>query len=127
MEIAQVEIVRNTRGCLESARTEKGAVKRIKAEGLVTALVQQPWQAAMDVAGRDPRHRGSKAAERSNRKPREHVVLGEPAWSANPLHNKLAFPAVERSKMITISARHLDPGGRGYVEAGLIEDHKDVW
>jgi hypothetical protein len=29
--------------------------------------------------------------------------------------------------MITISARHLDPGGRGYVEAGLIEDHKDVW
>src|SRR5215472_2357788 len=79
------------------------------------------------MTGGDPRHRGGKATERSNGKPRKDIVLGEPAWSPNALHNELTFFAVERLEMMAISARHLDSGSNSDVKARFIVQQNDVW
>src|SRR5690348_13806214 len=111
-QIPHVEIMRYAGRCLKAARIEKGTVKRIQAEGLIATLIQQARQSTIYATGRDPRHRGRKAAERSNGKTRQHVEFREPAWAANSLHDKPALLAVERSKMPAIAGRHLHAGGR---------------
>src|SRR6478672_11257659 len=125
-EITHIQIVLNSRRRLKGARPEKRPVKRIKTESPVTALVQQTRQPAIDVIGRDPRHGGGKASEGSDRKAGEHIVFGEPAWSADPLHDQLAFLPVERLKMTMIPVRHLDPGRRSDVEARFIVQQDDM-
>ena len=119
--------MRDARGSLKSARSEKGTIKRIQAERLIAALLQRTRQSAVDVTGSDPCHGCCKPSERSNREAGEHIVFGEPAWSADALHEKLARLAIERLKMSMIPGRHIDPGRYGDVKARFVVQQDDMW
>src|SRR5215211_6010423 len=125
-QVLNIQIMCDTGGRLKCARPEKGAVERIEAEGLVAAALQYARQPAIDVTGSDPCYRRCKPPERADRQTREHVVFGEPAWSADALDEKLARPAIERLKMSMIPSRHLDPGRHCDVKARFIVQQDDV-
>ena len=55
------------------------------------------------------------------------LIFGEPAWSADALHEKLARLAIERLKMSMIPGRHIDPGRYGDVKAQFIVQQYDMW
>ena len=126
-QVLHIQIMRDTGGRLKCARPQKGAVERIKAEGLIAAALQYARQPAIDVTGSDPCYRCRKPPERANRKACEHIIFGEPAWSADALDKKLAFPAIERLKMSMILSRHLDPGRYCDVKARFIVQQNDMW
>ena len=126
-EIAHIQIMRDAGRRLKSARSEKRTVERIHAEGLIAAVLQRARQPAIDATGSDPRHGCRKPPERANRKAGEHIVFGEPAWSADALHEKLARLAIERLKMSMIPGRHIDPGRHGDVKARFIVQQDDMW
>src|SRR6476646_1538222 len=126
-KIAHIHIMRDARGSLKSARSEKGTMKRIQAEGLIAAVLQRTRQSAVDVTGSDPCHGCCKPSERPNREAGERIVFGEPAWSADALHEKLPRLAIERLKMSMIPGRHVDPGRYGNVKARFVVQQDDMW
>ena len=75
---------------------------------------------------RNPRDRRREAAERANRESREHVEFGEPAWTSDPLHEKLARLAIERLEVAMIAGRHGDLGRGGQIEARFIVEEDDM-
>src|SRR5450759_2032874 len=77
-------------------------------------------QSSTDASGGDPRHRCGETTIGAGRKAGEHVIFGEPAWSARALHHKLARLAVPRLEMTPIAGRHFDSGRGGDVEAGFV-------
>src|SRR6478609_8054112 len=54
-EIAHVQIVRDTGSRLKGARSQKRAIERIQAIGLIAAPLQRARQSAVDVTCGDPR------------------------------------------------------------------------
>ena len=79
------------------------------------------------MPGSDSRHRCRKPPERSNRKACEHIIFGEPAWSADAFHEKLALPPIERLKMSVIPGRHMDARRNGDIKARFIVQQNDMW
>src|SRR5215469_18706075 len=93
-----VEMLDAGRG-LEAARAHEGALRRIERERLVAAALERERQAAIDMAGRQPRHEIGEAAERARREPGQHVIFGVPARPAIALGEEGALAAVEGFEM----------------------------
>src|ERR1019366_9304282 len=83
-------------------------------------------QPATNAAGGDPGHGRGETSVGAGREAGEHVVFGEPAWSAHALHDKLARFAVQRPEMTVIAGRHFYSGRRGDVETGFVMQQDNV-
>ena len=102
-EIVGVVEMLDAGGGLETARAHEGAKGRIERQRIVAAAAQRQRQPALDPAGRDAGHEIGKAAERTRRKPGEHIVFGEPARAAIALGEEFALLAVERLEIAAVA------------------------
>ena len=125
-EVAHVQIMRDADRRLEGTRAEKSTVERIEAEGLVAATAQRQRQASIDVSRGDPGDGRRETSVGTGRKAGEHIVLGEPAWSADALDDELARLAVQRLEMMLIAGWHFYAWRDRNVETRFIVQQDNV-
>src|SRR5580658_10617665 len=111
---------------LEALRAHEGAERRIERKRAITAAPQRRRQSALDSAGGNAGDEVREAAEGTRREAFQHVVFGEPAWSAIAFDQEIALLAVERLEMRAVAVRHLDARGHADVEARLVVDENNV-
>ena len=80
----------------------------------------------MDVPRCDPGDRRREASVGTSRKASEHIILGEPAWSADALDDQFARLTIQRLEMMLITRPALLCLGGRNVETRFIVQQDNV-